>query len=42
MLAETSNWLISWMITLQYDTTVDQLKTIRNEIENHINKERRF
>ena len=35
--AETSNWLISWIITLQYDTTVDQLKIIRNEIENHIN-----
>jgi MscS family membrane protein len=35
--SETSNWLISWIITLQYDTTVDQLKTIRNEIENHIN-----
>ena len=36
--SETSNWLISWIITLQYDTTVDQLKTIRDEIENHINK----
>jgi MscS family membrane protein len=36
--SETSNWLISWVITLQYDTTVDQLKTIRNEIESHINK----
>ena len=35
--SETSNWLISWIITLQYDTTVDQLKIIRNEIENHIN-----
>ena len=35
--SETSNWLISWIITLQYDTTVDQLKTIRNEIENYIN-----
>ena len=32
--SETSNWLISWIITLQYDTTVDQLKTVRNEIEN--------
>ena len=30
--------MISWIITLQYDTTVDQLKTIRNEIENYINK----
>jgi MscS family membrane protein len=36
--SETSNWLISWIITLQYDTTVDQLKTVRNEIENYINK----
>ena len=36
--SETSNWLISWIITLQYDTSVDQLKTIRNEIENYINK----
>ena len=35
--SETSNWLISWIITLQYDTTIDQLKTIRNEIENYIN-----
>ena len=36
--SETSNWLISWVITLQYNTTVDQLKTIRNQIEDHINK----
>ena len=36
--SETSNWLISWIITLQYDTTVDQLKTIRDEIENHIKR----
>jgi MscS family membrane protein len=35
--SETSNWLIGWTITLQYDTTVDQLKTVRNEIENYIN-----
>ena len=34
--SETSNWLISWNITLQYDTTVDQLKTVRNEIEKYI------
>ena len=37
-ISETSNWLISWVITLQYDTTIDQLKTIRNQIEEHINK----
>ena len=36
--SQTTNWLISWVITLQYDTTVDQLKIIRDEIENHINK----
>ena len=34
--SETSNWLISWNITLQYDTTVDQLRTIRDEIEKYI------
>ena len=36
--SQTTNWLISWIITLQYDTTVDQLKKVRNEIEEHINK----
>ena len=36
-ISETTNWRIDWAITLQYDTTVDQLKKIRNEIENHIN-----
>ncbi len=36
--SETSNWLISWNITLQYDTTVDQLKTIRDEIEKYISE----
>ena len=40
--SETSNWLISWIITLQYDTTVDQLKTIRNQIEDHIKKNEDF
>ena len=40
--SETSNWLISWIITLQYDTTIDQLKTIRNEIEGYINKSEDF
>jgi len=34
--SQTTNWLISWIITLQYNTTVDQLKTIRNEIESYI------
>ena len=36
-ISETTNWRVDWAITLQYDTTVDQLKNIRNEIENHIN-----
>jgi len=35
-ISETTNWRIDWAITLQYDTTVDQLRKIRNEIENHI------
>jgi MscS family membrane protein len=37
-ISETTNWRIDWAITLQYDTTVDQLKKIRNEIESHINE----
>jgi len=40
--SQTTNWLISWMITLQYDTTVEQLKTIRNQIEEHINTSEDF
>ena len=40
--SQTTNWLISWMITLQYDTTVDQLKTIRNQIEEHITNNEDF
>ncbi len=32
----TTNWIISWVITLQYNTTVDQLKKIRDEIEKYI------
>ena len=34
--SQTTNWLISWVITLQYNTTIDQLKIIRNEIESYI------
>ena len=34
--------VISWIITLQYDTTVDQLKTVRNKIEEYINKSEDF
>ena len=40
--SQTTNWLISWIITLQYDTTVDQLKTIRNQIEDHITNSEDF
>ena len=36
-ISETTNWRIDWAITLQYDTTVEQLRKVRNEIESHIN-----
>ena len=36
--SQTTNWIISWVINLQYDSTVEQLKTIRNEIEDYIIK----
>ena len=36
--SQTTNWIISWTINLQYNSTVDQLKTIRNEIEDYIKK----
>ena len=35
-ISATTNWIISWVITLQYNTTVDQLKKIRDQIENYI------
>ena len=35
-ISETTNWRISWIITLQYNTTIDQLKNIRDQIENYI------
>ena len=37
-ISQTTNWIISWTINLQYDSTVDQLKTIRNQIEDYIKK----
>jgi MscS family membrane protein len=40
--SETSNWRIKWTITLQYNTTVDQLKKIRDDIEAYINKSEDF
>jgi len=35
-ISETTNWIISWVITLQYNTTVTQLKKIRDEIEKYV------
>ena len=35
-ISQTTNLIISWTINLQYDSTIDQLKTIRNEIEDYI------
>ena len=40
--SETSNWRIRWIITLQYDSTIDQLKKIREEIESYINNSEDF
>jgi len=40
--SETSNWRIRWIITLQYDSTIDQLKKIREEIESYINNSKDF
>ena len=37
-ISQTTNWIISLTINLQYDTTVEQLKSIRNEIEDYIKK----
>ena len=35
-ISATTNWIISWVITLQYNTTVEQLKKVRDEIEKYI------
>ena len=35
-ISETTNWRISWIITLQYNTTVEQLRNIRDNIEKYI------
>ena len=40
--SQKTNWLISWTITLQYDTTIDQLKKIRDKIEHYINNHEDF
>ena len=34
--SSTTNWRINWIITLQYNTTIVQLKKIRDEIEKYI------
>ena len=41
-ISETTNWIISWVITLQYNTTVEQLKTIRDEIEKYVTTHKDF
>jgi len=38
----TTNWIISWVITLQYSTTVEQLKKIRDEIEKYTTTHKDF
>jgi len=40
--SEKTNWGISWIITLQYSTTIDQLKKIRDEIEKYITTHKDF
>ena len=37
-ISQTTNWIISWTINLQYNSTVEQLKNVRDEIENYIKK----
>ena len=41
-ISETTNWIISWVITLQYNTTVEQLKKIRDDIEKYITTHKDF
>ena len=41
-ISQTTNWLISWVITLQYNTTVEQLKKIRDEIEKYVTTHKDF
>ena len=40
--SQKTNWLISWTITLQYDSTIEQLKKIRDKIEDYINNHEDF
>ena len=41
-ISQTTNWLISWTITLQYDTTIEQLKNVRDQIEKFIQESKDF
>ena len=41
-ISQTTNWLIGWTITLQYDTTIEQLKNVRDQIENFIKESKDF
>ena len=41
-ISETTHWRISWIITLQYNSTIDQLKNIRDQIEKYIENNRDF
>ena len=41
-ISKTTNWIISWVITLQYNTTVEQLKKIRDEIEKYVTTHKDF
>ena len=40
--SQTTNWIISWVITLQYDSTIEQLKNIREQIEKYITSNKDF
>ena len=40
--SQTTHWIISWTINLQYNSTVEQLKSIRNEIEKYITTNKDF
>jgi len=41
-ISQTTNWIISWVITLQYNTTIEQLKKIRDEIEKYVTTHKDF
>ena len=41
-ISETTNWRISWIITLQYNSTIEQLKNIRDQIEKYIESNKDF